>query len=134
MFKKTNLNNCTFTTYREMHNKSSTEAGRAEAEMYHRVRHTLRMKQREPTCRWRWCSRWVESSSCDPTDCSPPGSSVHGILQPRILEWVTISFSRGSFPPRNRTWVSCIAVNSLTTELQGNQLKADYDTLKVHNS
>ena len=30
---------------------------------------------------------------CDPTDCSPPGSSVHGILQARILEWVAISFS-----------------------------------------
>ena len=33
---------------------------------------------------------------CDPVDYSPPGSSVHGILQARILEWVTISFSRGS--------------------------------------
>ena len=42
-----------------------------------------------------------------PTDCSLPGSSVHGILQARILEWVAISFSRGSFQPRNCTWVSC---------------------------
>ena len=33
---------------------------------------------------------------CDPMDCSPPGSSVHGILQARIQEWVAISFSRGS--------------------------------------
>ena len=33
---------------------------------------------------------------CDPTDCSPPGSSIHGILQARILEWVAIPFSRGS--------------------------------------
>ena len=33
---------------------------------------------------------------CNPMDCSPPGSSVHGILQTRILEWVAISFSRGS--------------------------------------
>ena len=46
---------------------------------------------------------------CDPMDCSPPGSSVHGILQARILEWVAISFSRGSSQPRDRTWVSCIA-------------------------
>ena len=38
---------------------------------------------------------------CDPTDCSPPGSSVHGISQARILEWVAISFPRGSSPPRN---------------------------------
>ena len=36
---------------------------------------------------------------CDPMDCSLPGSSVHGILQARILEWVANSFSRGSSPP-----------------------------------
>ena len=41
-------------------------------------------------------------------DCSPPGSSVHEILQVRILEWVAISFSRGSSWPRDRTHVSCI--------------------------
>ena len=46
---------------------------------------------------------------CNPVDCSPPGSSVHGILQARILEWVAISFSRGSSPPRDQTRVSCIA-------------------------
>ena len=38
---------------------------------------------------------------CDPMDCSPPGSSVHGILQARILEWVATSFSRGSSRPRD---------------------------------
>ena len=38
---------------------------------------------------------------CDPADCSPPGSSVHGFLQARILEWVAISFSRGSSQPRD---------------------------------
>ena len=42
---------------------------------------------------------------CDPTDCSPPGSSVHGISQVRILEWVAISFSRGSSWTRNQTQV-----------------------------
>ena len=40
---------------------------------------------------------------CDPMDYSLPGSSVHGILQARILEWVAISFSRGSSQPRDRT-------------------------------
>ena len=45
---------------------------------------------------------------CDPMDCSPPGASIHGIFQARVLEWVAISFSRGSSPPRNRTQVSCI--------------------------
>ena len=44
----------------------------------------------------------------DPVDCSLPSSSVHGILQARILEWVAISFSRGSSWPRDRTWVSHI--------------------------
>ena len=46
---------------------------------------------------------------CDPVDCSPPGSSVRGILQARILEWVAISFSRGSSPPRDQTQLSCTA-------------------------
>ena len=45
----------------------------------------------------------------DPMDCSPPVSSVHGILQARILEWTAIPFSRGSSWPRDWTWVSCIA-------------------------
>ena len=45
---------------------------------------------------------------CNPMDCSSPGSSVHGIFQVRILEWVAASFSRGSFPSRDQTHVSCI--------------------------
>ena len=45
---------------------------------------------------------------CDPMDCSPPGFSFHRILQARVLEWVAISFSRGSSRPRDRTQVSCI--------------------------
>ena len=43
---------------------------------------------------------------CDPMDQSPSGSSVHGVLQARILEWVAIFFSRGSSWPRDRTHVS----------------------------
>ena len=45
----------------------------------------------------------------DPVYCSLPGSSLYGILQARILEWVAISFSRGSSQPRGQTWVSHIA-------------------------
>ena len=45
---------------------------------------------------------------CDPVDCSPPGSSVHGISQARILEWVAMPSSRGSSPPRDRTHLCCI--------------------------
>ena len=50
---------------------------------------------------------------------SPPGSSIHGILQARILEWVDISFSRGSSQPRDRTCVSCTAGRFFTTEPPG---------------
>jgi len=42
-------------------------------------------------------------------DWGLPGSSAYGILQARILEWVAISFSRGSSQPKNQTWVSCFA-------------------------
>ena len=45
----------------------------------------------------------------DPLDCGPPGSSVHGISQARILEWISISFSRGSSRPRDWSSVSCIS-------------------------
>ena len=51
---------------------------------------------------------------CHLMDCSPPGSSVHGILQARILEWVAMPFSRGFSTPRDRTQVSCIAGRSFT--------------------
>ena len=44
----------------------------------------------------------------NPMDCSPPGSTVREILQARILEWVAISYSRGSSQPRDETRVSCI--------------------------
>ena len=46
---------------------------------------------------------------CDPMDCSLQGYSVHWIFQTRVLEWVAISFSRGSSRPRDQTQVSCIA-------------------------
>jgi len=46
---------------------------------------------------------------CDPTNCSLPGFSVHGILQAKILEWIAIPFSRGTSQPRDRTLVSCLA-------------------------
>ena len=53
-------------------------------------------------------------------DCSPQGSSVHGIFQVRILEWVTISFFRESSQSRDQTWVSCIALRFLPSEPPGN--------------
>ena len=50
---------------------------------------------------------------CNPMDCSLPGSSVHGILQARILEWIAISFSRGSLQPRGWILVSYIGRQAL---------------------
>ena len=61
--------------------------------------------------------KWKESevtqscpTLCDPMDCSLPGLSVHGIFQGRVLEWVVISFSRGSSSPRDWTQVSNYSV------------------------
>ena len=59
---------------------------------------------------------------CDPLDCSPPGSSVHGVLQARILGWFTIPFSRGSSQPRDLTHISCTAGRFFTTEPPGKPL------------
>ena len=63
------------------------------------------------------------SDSYDPMDCALPGSSVHGISQARMLEWVAISFFRESSQPRDWTWVSCIisciADRIFTAELPG---------------
>ena len=57
---------------------------------------------------------------CNPTDCSPQGSSVCGISQTRILEWVAISFSRGSSWPRDRTHISCVTGWFFTAAPLGN--------------
>ena len=67
---------------------------------------------------------WAKSAqscptSCDPVDCTWPGSSVHEVLQARILEWVAISSSRGSSWRRDGTHVSCIAGRFFTTEPPG---------------
>ena len=59
------------------------------------------------------------SDSWHPMDCSPPGSSVRGILQARILEWVAIPFSRGFSRPWDRTCVSFIAARFFSTEPPG---------------
>ena len=72
---------------------------------------------------WIRALKWLEkyfmkevkvAQSC-PTLCDPIGYTVHGILQARILEWVAFPFSRGSFQPRDRTQVSCIAGRLLTS-------------------
>ena len=54
-------------------------------------------------------SRSISPTLCDPMDCSPPDSSVHGISQARNLEWVAISSFKGSSQPRDRICISCIS-------------------------
>ena len=72
------------------------------------------------------CLHMLSLQSCpslyDPTDCSPPGSSVHGILQARILESLVMPSSKWSSQTRNQTCVSqifCVAAGFFTAELQG---------------
>ena len=68
---------------------------------------------------WKWKVKVLDNCIWlfrDPMDCSPPGSSVHGILQARILEWVAILFSRGSSQPRNHTWSPALAGRFITTK------------------
>ena len=65
----------------------------------------------------------VVSNSTTPIDCSPPSSSVPGILQARTLEWVAIPFSRESSRPRDRTQVSCIAGRFFTVGATIRRLK-----------
>ena len=59
---------------------------------------------------------------CDPMGCSPSGSSVHGISQARILEWIAISFSRGSFWPKDQILVSCLGGRFFTIWATGEVL------------
>ena len=56
---------------------------------------------------------------CDPMDCSPPGFSVHGILQARILQWVAMPSSRGYSQPRDQTQVPTLQVDSSLSEPPG---------------
>ena len=82
---------------------------------------------------WTACLVMLVSQSCltlcDPMDCSPPGSSVHGIIQARILQWVAMPFSRRSSEPRDWTPVSSIAgrfFTVLATREAQDSLEAGY--------
>ena len=60
-------------------------------------------------------------SLCEPRDCSPPGSSAHGILQAGILEWVATPSFRGSSQPKDRTCDGPLNTGSARSELSGHQ-------------
>ena len=72
----------------------------------------------------------VMSDFCDPMDCNPLGSSVYGIFQGKIMEWVAISFSRGSSWPKDGTWVSyigrCILYHWATWEACQREVAASF--------
>ena len=70
---------------------------------------------------------------CNPMDCSPPGASVHGMLQARILQWVAIPFSRGSSQPRDWTEVSCTAGEFFTVWATREALKEQERITKSGN-
>ena len=72
-------------------------------------------------CWSEWVSEVAQScpTLCDPVDCSLLGSSVHGIFRAIVLEWIAISFSRGSSQPRDRTWVSRIVDRRFTIWVTG---------------
>ena len=83
------------------------------------------------------CAKLLHSclTLCDSMDCSPPGFSVHMILQARILEWVAISFSRGSSPPRDWTQVSVspiLAGEFFTTKTTWEALFGDQEKKICH--
>ena len=88
---------------------------------YRYPRHNLRNMKNMCVCMYAK-SLWLCLTLWDPMDCSPPGSSVHGILQARILEWVANPFPRGSSQPRDWTcisWSSSIAGGFFTIEPLG---------------
>ena len=80
---------------------------------------------------------WSCLTLCNPRDCSPPGSSIHGSLQARILEWVAISYSRGSSWPRDWTHVSYIylswQVGSLPLVPPGRPLNISHKSREKHS-
>ena len=66
-------------------------------------------------------------------DCSLPGSSVHGIFQAIVLEWIAISFSRGPSQPRDRTQVSCIVDRRFTVWATREVLGKSWQVLLLHD-
>ena len=78
------------------------------------------------------CTELLQScpALCDPIDCSLPGSSVHGILQAKILEWVAVPFSRGSSAPRDEigvSYISCVGCWVFFT------IRTTWEAHRVHN-
>ena len=101
--RKWNCGYCNPTLFWMQHNLESRLLGEipitSDMQMTWPLWQKAKVKVKSLSCVW----------LCETMDCSLSGSSVHGIFQTRILEWVVISFSRGSSQPRDWTWVSHIA-------------------------
>ena len=95
----------------------------------HTAQETLEDVPKDKSTKVKW-SEVTQSclTLCDPMDCSPPGFSIHGIFQALVLEWVAISFSRGSSQPRDWTQVSHIAGRGFTIWATRESVKANSRT------
>ena len=107
---------------KNLRRNSQQQTWKKECERWGETRRTERPEK--PASRLCWALPGADAlpSLCDPMDCSPPGSSVHGVFQARELEWFVTSSSRGSSWPTDRTstsWVSCIGRQIL--KLMSNQ-------------
>ena len=119
-----------YATGDQWRNNSRKNEGREPKQKQYPVVDVTGDKSRVQCCKKQYCISSVQFNSvaqshptiCDHMNCSTPSSSVHGISQARILEWVAIFFSRGSSQPRDQTQVSLIAggffTNCTTREAQ----------------
>ena len=107
---------------------------------FYKIQTNLQFHQGNQLFSWdvgEWVSEVAQlcPTLCDPMDCSLPGSSIHGIFQARILEWVAISFSRRSSRPRDWTQVSHIVGRRFTVwatrEVLGSQVYAKTTVLPL---
>ena len=109
-------------------------SSRSMSQLWHKG--TLEGRHNEPSYQWDPMSVCLVAqlcpTLCDPMDCSLPGFSIRGILQARVLEWVTISFSRGSFLPRNQIRVSCFGRRRSNLWATRETPKPHVDPIKYH--
>ena len=79
-------------------------------------------------------AKWIQwcPTLCDPMDCSPPGSSLHGAFQARILGWGDISFSRESSQPRNWTHISYISYIGRRVLYHSHHLESPFDPVSIY--
>ena len=94
--------------------RSSIQLGENKQEACINLPIVLRCREHGQNCSNPQCSVLSGVGLCDPMDCSPPGSSVHGIFQPRIQEWIAIPLSRGSSQPRDGAHISCTSRQTLS--------------------